>query len=220
MKLSLLLFLFLIHNLTFSQKTIDEKLKNTLDSLIQIDQKYRSMLGSLSQKSRDSLAIEYHVNPSEIEITLLEKQSKYDFLNILYIDSIISIHGYPGLSLVGEITNEVAWYLIQHSDKIEYYYPIIKQAAKNKEISDRLSGMMYDRLLMSQNKCQMYGSQAICHQNDKGELSCIIWTIKNPRKVNKRRRKIGFELTVEENAKRLGIEYKKVKLRSVINKAS
>jgi len=35
-----------------------------------------------------------------------------------------------------------------------------------------------------------------------------IMPIKNPGGVNRRRRKAGFDTTVEENAKRLGIEYK------------
>src|SRR6476620_8823033 len=111
--------------------------------------------------------------------------------------------------MVGEPTNEVAWYVIQHSDKIARYFEIIKKAGQNKEIPYRLVAMMQDRLLVEQNKKQLYGTQIARRKigNDKEE-SVFVWPVKNPCFANRRRRKAGFDTTIEQNAKRFHIEYK------------
>ena len=36
----------------------------------------------------------------------------------------------PGKSLVGEPANETAYYVIQHSDKIEQYFPVVEKAGR------------------------------------------------------------------------------------------
>lgn len=73
-----------------------------------------------------------------------------------------------------------------------------------------LVAMMQDRLLMEQHKPQLYGTQAACYplQSDQSKQECFIWPIENPTSVNERRKKAGFTQTVEENAKRLDVDYK------------
>jgi hypothetical protein len=75
--------------------------------------------------------------------------------------------------------------------------------------------MMLDRDLMDQGKEQIYGTQGTCRQLKNGVQECFIWPIQEPKKVNARRKNAGFEMTVEDNAKRLGIEYRVVKLKEV-----
>lgn len=132
---------------------------------------------------------------------------KYDSINIKKIDKIISKYGYPGKSLVGEPENTSAFYVIQHSNKIKNYFPLIKKAGKKNELPKTLVAMMEDRLLVQQGKEQIYGTQGSGF-NTKNGWTMIIHPIKNPEKVNKLRKKVGFTETVEENAKRLGIDYK------------
>jgi hypothetical protein len=43
----------------------------------------------------------------------------------------------------------------------------------------------------------------------------IIWPIKNASQVNELRKKVGFKLTVEENATDMGIKYKMLTLEDV-----
>jgi hypothetical protein len=43
----------------------------------------------------------------------------------------------------------------------------------------------------------------------------IIWPLKNPEKVNQLRQEAGFENTVEENAKRMNIDYKVYTLKEI-----
>ena len=44
--------------------------------------------------------------------------------------------------------------------------------------------------------------------NRTSKFQWIVWPIKDVKNVNKRRKQAGFENTVEENAKRLGAEYR------------
>ena len=75
--------------------------------------------------------------------------------------------------------------------------------------------MMEDRLLMYQKKEQKYGTQGAYTTLKTGKAETIIWPIKDPLHVNKRRKKVGFETTIEEYAKKLNITYRVIKLSDV-----
>ena len=110
-------------------------------------------------------------------------------------------------------------YLID-SNKIEKYFPIIKKAGLENELPMTLVAMMEDRLLMYQKKEQIYGTQASGRPiknkiTGETEYKYFIWPINNPEKVNELRKSIGFPTTVEENAKRLNIDYKVLTLKQV-----
>ena len=64
---------------------------------------------------------------------------------------------------------------------------------------------MEDRYLMNLGKEQIYGSQGTTlrylNKEGKEELASFIWPIKNAKNVNKLRKKVGFEDTVEDYAK-------------------
>lgn len=188
-----------------------------MDSIMILDQKYRSLLSKINQDAifKDSLAIAFQKPNSEISYFIWTKQQSIDSSNLVYIEKIIDEFGYPGVSLVGDTTCEVAWYIIQHSPKIENYFPRIRKAGKKKELPFQLVAMMEDRLLMQKGKCQIYGTQGQCRSTSDSERKCFIWPIKNPKKVNKLRKNAGFETTVEENAKRLNIEYEVVSLSEI-----
>ena len=91
---------------------------------------------------------------------------------------------------------------------------MIKKAGKKNELPKTLVAMMEDRLLVQEGKEQIYGTQGSGF-NTKNGWTMIIHPIKNPEKVNKLRKKVGFTETVEENAKRLGIDYKVLTLEDV-----
>lgn len=142
---------------SFSAKSqIDQSLKSELDSIYVTDQKYRGYLSNVSQNSElaDSLMKALSIKQNLVG-TLWRYQSRIDSLNLVRIEQIIETYGYPGTSLVGEPTNEVAWYVIQHSPKIEHYFPIMKKAGQENELPFRLVAMMEDRLMTQQNKAQI-----------------------------------------------------------------
>lgn len=186
-------------------------LKIELDSIYRIDQAYREIM--MNQQKKDSLAKVENLSSQGVQQRINSKLKEIDSSNIRRVKQIISQLGYPGKSLVGEPTNEAAWYVIQHSNSIDQFFPLVEQAGKNKELPFKLVAMMQDRLLVHQGKEQLYGTQARCDNPPAGSVGnqqpdCYIWPIKDAAQVNKRRQQAGFADTVEENAKRLGIEYK------------
>ncbi len=68
---------------------------------------------------------------------------------------------------------------------------------------------------MNEGKEQIYGTQGTSRLLKNGKKEDIIWPIQNPEQVNQRRKQAGFDQTVEDNAKRLGIVYRVVKLSEV-----
>lgn len=197
--------------------TTDASKKRQLDSIMQADQMYRPVFYALLDPAKRDSLIGFHKMPAEkIELVYDSLQEALDSTNLLFIERFIEHYGYPGKSMVGEPANEVAWYVIQHSDKIESYFSIIKEAGKRKEIPYRLVAMMQDRLLVEQQKKQLYGTQVARRRlkNSKEEVM-FVWPVKRPCFVNRRRKKAGFETTIEQNAKRFHIDYKKVKLKDI-----
>ena len=187
------------------------KLKAELDSIYYIDQLYREIM--MEPLRSDSLAKAEKLTSEGVQQRIFDKMNEIDSSNIERIKQVIQQYGYPGKSLVGEPTNEAAWYVIQHSNNIAQFFPMIEQAGKNKELPFKLVAMMQDRLLMNQGKEQIYGTQGRCDNppvNSAGlqKPDCYIWPILDPDHVNERRKQAGFSDTVEENAKRLNIDYK------------
>ena len=76
--------------------------------------------------------------------------------------------------------------------------------------------MMQDRMLMDQGKEQIYGTQVFGRKIEAtGEWFYFVWPIKNPKTVNKIRKKAGFDNTVEENAENLDVKYKVFTLKEI-----
>ena len=212
--LVVLLFLF-TWQAGFAQLKINPGLKSKLDSIKILDQKYRNI--DVTPSDIDSLSKIFNVPKDQVESYIWKLQGSIDSLNLIAIKDMINKYGYPGKSLVGEKTNEVAWYVIQHSKEIPIYLKMIKKAGRKNELSMERVATMEDRLLLEEGKEQIYGSQAQCTVLQ-GKYDCFIWPIKRVSTVNERRKKVGMKLTVEENAKRLGINYRIVTTKEVKTK--
>ncbi|MEM9934100.1 MAG: DUF6624 domain-containing protein [Bacteroidota bacterium] len=137
----------------------------------------------------------------------LKKLIEQDALNQREVIQILDTYGWLPLSAVGEKAATSLFLVIQHADVaiMEKYYPLIKVQAEQQEANPMYVAMMQDRILMYQGKRQIYGSQASSRpsSNNKGKES-FIWPIEDPDGVNERRKAVGFPMTVEENADRLG----------------
>lgn len=197
---------------TFGQTKINKQLKDELDSLFKVDQRYRQFIQSDQFKRKtDSLAKKLRVGQGDVVRYMLHRIEENDSSNMRRVKEIIRKYGYPGKSLVGEPTNEAAFYVIQHSVETKKYLPLVKDAATRKEIPFRLYAIMKDRCLMNEGKAQLYGTQTkgfeIVDSSGKKKWQTIIWPISDAKNVNKRRKQAGFEDTVEDNAKKLGIDY-------------
>ena len=199
----------------YSQNGFNKDLKIELDSIMKSDQILREFVDSETSEGRKKEILKEvgRENDPSFRKNIWSAINKQDSINLIKIEKIIAVYGYPGKTLVGEPTNESAWFVIQHTSKIANYLPMIEEAAKKGEIPFTKYAMMQDRYLTQQGKEQIYGTQGQGKQitnkeTGKKEFFNYISPIQNPEKVNELRKKAGFTSTVEENAKRLGIEYK------------
>lgn len=189
---------------------IDESLKNRLEKIYLKDQGIRELTDEkISNERKSELLSKMKLTESDIEgdkiYTLMDH---FDSINLLEVESIVKEYGYPSKSLVGEPANLAVFYVIQHSDKIDKYLPLIKKAGEDGEIKKTTVVMMEDRSLMDRGIEQIYGTQIRGMMNKKGEWIYFVWPIQNPDSVNIRRKKVGFKQTVQEYAKEFDLEYK------------
>ena len=198
-----------------AQQGLDTILKNQLDSILVTDQGIREYLDTRVTESRkDSLSVLLGYSRKVLDKNAFGIMKKIDSVNLEKVEAIIKKHGYPGKSKVGEPANEAVFFVIQHvPKKIPLYYKLIKRAGKTGELPYKYVAMMLDRKLTMQKKRQIYGTQGYSvmitdPQTGTRTRFSYIEPIKNPGAVNKRRRKAGFDTTVEENAKNLDIDYK------------
>ena len=165
-------------------KTINTSLlKTELDSIMVLDQKYRSEINTVYEKHGE--------NSSEFR-HILNLQNEIDSTNLLRIIEIIeSIDQYPGVSLVGYGASKAAFFVLQHApDSIQtQYYDLIVDAAKKNELDRGLAAMYQDRYLMYQEKPQIYGTQIrIKHKTDAltgiTTDSAYLWPIQDTTKID------------------------------------
>ena len=216
------LLLALLPQLAAAQATINPRLKQELDSIYGVDQRWRDMLFNPRINRRpDSLARALGVTRESLPTYIPGQMLRTDSTNLGRMKLILKQYGYPGKSLVGTPANEAAWYIIQHSPDIDHYLPLIKKAADKGELPFYLYAQMLDRQLMRAGKEQQYGTQAMGYsvQNPAtGQHEAqrpFVWPIREAAGVNERRKKAGFPTTVEQNAANLGIPYRVLTLPDV-----
>jgi hypothetical protein len=189
---------------------INVELKDKLESILLKDQGIREIVdGNLNIKRKVFLLNEMKLNETDIEGNKkFDLMSEIDSINLLETENIIKNHGYPSKSLVGEPANKAVFYVIQHSNKIEEYLPLIRKASENGDIAKTSLAMMEDRNLMNKGIEQLYGTQIKGQANKKGEWIYFLWPIKNADSINIWRKEIGFKQNVEEYVKEMGVEFR------------
>lgn len=215
-------FLILLLNCASQKTKFNIELKKELDQMLFTDQIYREYIDNgITEERRKEIAKLTKQDPEFLHQNIFKIITTTDSLNFSKIEKIIEKYGYPGKSLVGEPTNETAFYIIQHNpDKIPKYYPMVENVAKKGELPFVLAAMMLDRKLANEGKEQIYGTQVygkriINKKTGKEEFFQYVVPIKDAKNVNKLRKEAGFKSTVEENAEKLGIEYKEYTLEEI-----
>lgn len=175
-------------------------IKEKLEEIYQRDKKLNKLLQSMDIDERVAFGRDIGLSEAESTGDLAPIQSSMDSLHLEIVEDILKTHGYPGKSMVGESNSEVAWNILQrHPDKIVVYKKLIEDAGREGEIPMTVLATMQDRILMHENKPQLYGTQAYLRGNGEG----FIWPVENPEEVNERRKEMGFETTVEEYGKEI-----------------
>lgn len=127
-----------------------------------------------------------------------------DSLNLLEVTDILERVGrWPGFKEVGTDGSTTVWLLIQHApiETQKKYVGWLEKAVAEKNASPVNLAYLQDRILMRQDKPQIYGTQAKTNPKT-GKTE--IFPIADPAHVDERRAKLGLS-PLSEYKKRLGI---------------
>lgn len=127
-----------------------------------------------------------------------------DSLNLLEVKDILQHVGrWPGFKEVGTDGSTTVWLLIQHApvETQEQYVGWLEKAVSEKNASPVNLAYLQDRILMYQNKPQIYGTQAKTNPKT-GKMELV--PIADPEHVDERRAKLGLS-PLSAYKKRLGV---------------
>ena len=136
-------------------------------------------------------AVREHGHDSPEVRALWEEQSRADAVNLARLREIISEHGWPGQSLVGRDGATAAFLILQHADhetQVEYL-PLVKTAVEAGEFERRHFALLQDRVLVGEDKPQIYGTQLYW---DETTGRAELFPIEDEANVDARREEIGM----------------------------
>ncbi len=139
------------------------------------------------------------VDPAEakkLDAPETKKLRDTDRKNTTRMKEIVAKYGWPGKSLVGSDGANAAWLLVQHADHDRPFQKrcveLMRQAFKKGEVSGQDLAYLTDRVLVGENKKQLYGTQ---FQERDGKL--IPQPIEDEAHVDKRRKELGLSSMAE-----------------------
>jgi hypothetical protein len=129
---------------------------------------------------------------STVVMALWQLKHIYNEENQKELEKLIEEKGWPKISNVGNRAAGAAFLVIQHSDleKQKRYLPTIEKLCKEKEASWQDYALMYDRIQVSENKPQKYGSQV---KYDDKTKKYELFPLLDETKVDAWRNEIGME---------------------------
>ena len=156
-------------------------------SNIQLQRELVSMAQSDQSIRNDIAKIGWNAPPPE----LLEKLRLIDAKNTKRLKEIIEQHAWVNENLVGRSGVSAAFLIVQHSSDLKFQeamLPHLKRSFLNGEgVSGQEFALLQDRVLVHQNKLQLYGTQLNILD---GEL--VFDPIFDEEHVDKRRAEVGL----------------------------
>jgi hypothetical protein len=117
---------------------------------------------------------------------------KVDKENTNELKKVIKKYGWPDFDLVGKEASKGAWLIAQHADHDvkfqEYCLNLMKEKLKDNKIEPQYFAYLTDRVLVNQDKPQLYGTQFYLKNN-----KLIPRPIKDTKNLEKRRKKFELE---------------------------
>ena len=140
----------------------------------------------------------------EMDSIVLQSIGEIDMRNTNRMKEIIETYGWPTISLVGKEAASMAIFLVIHADRDTAFQikclSLMKLAAEKEDIDLASYAVLIDRVLVHQDKEQIYGTQGGCDQSG--------WTadpIKEKDTIEERRKELG--LTAFKEYKEMMDEY-------------
>jgi hypothetical protein len=125
----------------------------------------RAFIALMQEKSSGSIALARSSNAPELRLML-----HVDADNRAWLKGLVNKIGWPGKSLVGEDGAHDAWLLVQHCDADKLFQrtclKLMEAVAAAGEVSKMDLAYLTDRVLVGENKKQLYGTQTRQSGND------------------------------------------------------
>ncbi len=155
----------------------------------------------LLQMAKEDQAVRQELTPTNFaNSVLIAKIHEIDSNNTARMKEIVQKYGWTIKSLVGEDGTSAAWLLVQHADLDHEFQKhalkLMKESAKNGEISMKHVAYLTDRVLIAEKKKQIYGTQFEIRNS-----KFVLFPIEDEVNVDKRRGLSSLE------------EYKKIAMR-------
>lgn len=174
---NLLIILFLLLSaLSLNAQVTNDELRAELLKMREIDQKARAACAE--GKAAEQMKC------------LVETAEKIDVPNMKRLEEIFDEHGFPTAAMIGKDGVEAFLLILQHAPDERLRQKLLKpieKAFKHKEISPSQYAGFVDRLLVRQNKPQIYGSNF-----DMKDGKLVMSKTKDLKNLDRRRRKIGL----------------------------
>ena len=111
--------------------------------------------------------------------------------HVARLKEIVAAHGWPGKTLAGVKGGGAAWTIAQHGgpEFLGAMLPLMYEAVKQRELDEALYATSLDRVLISQGKKQVYGTQ---FDTDPATGKCEPKPIEDAEHVDERRIRAGM----------------------------
>jgi hypothetical protein len=182
------------------ERTQNIPLKRELAAIHESDQGPRRAMGPMQQR--------YKNGGPQLD-SLYQQMKLHDTQNEARVKAIIAQYGWPGASLVGRSGSSTAFLVLQHSNlaTIQEYLPLIREATAKGDLAKSDLALMEDRVLIFQQKPQVYGSQVRSNATT-GKME--FFPIADEAHVDERRATMGLG-TLVDYGKMFDINYVPVK---------
>lgn len=124
-----------------------------------------------------------------------------DTANTAWLQQVVATHGWPTQSMVGKDGAFAAWLLVQHADQVPAFQaevlPTLQRLAEAGEVGKREVAYLTDRVLRSQGKPQVYGTQYSREADAQGQLVYLAPIVVEPEKIDERRAAMGLGPWIE-----------------------
>lgn len=120
-----------------------------------------------------------------------EEMQRVHVANAEALDRIVSVHGWPGISLVGIEGCRMAWLVAQHAICTPVlqrrFLQELEKASSVGEAPAKLVAFLSDRIRFNEGKPQVFGT--VLDWNENGELGC---EVEDPEHVDELRASVGL----------------------------
>ncbi|WP_242913535.1 DUF6624 domain-containing protein [Brevundimonas pishanensis] len=167
----------------------DADLKTRFASVYVLDQAPRT---AISDIMRSSMSVE---DKAEARAALRPIMEDQDRKNLQIVLDHLPPEGWYLRSRYGDEVATTAFYVVQHSDVETWrrFVPVLEPLVAQGEVAGPAYALMYDRLALSEQRPQRYGSQVACENG-----RWVALYLEDPDNVDERRRAMGFPDTYAE----------------------